>query len=136
MSRCGIRALSVHFHFSRPSRSRSAQRVPLRLIRVPLWITACVLAGACSRPDGDILYQPFGPADHLTDGFSGSSGLLDDAGETTDPLADAGQGGTGGDGSGNALPVDSGTDPDAATPIEGDAGELGDAAVTQEGETG
>jgi hypothetical protein len=91
-------------------------------VRVPLWITTWVLASACSRPDGDILYQPFWPADHLTDGVSGSSGLLDDGGADTDPFRDASQGGTGGAG-----PGDSGTELDAATPSDSGAGEPGDA---------
>jgi hypothetical protein len=132
--RSEIRALSVRFHFSGPSRSRSAHFGLHRLVRLPLWVTACVLGSACSRPDGDILYQPFGPADHLTDGTSGSSGLLEDAGEPTDPLRDGGQGGTGG--SGQEPPSDSGTETDAAPPGDGDAGELGDAALTPESDAG
>ena len=134
MRRSEIRALSVHSHFSRPLRTRSAHLTVRRLVRVPLWLTAWILASACERPDGDILYQPFWPADRLTDGVSGSSGLLEDAGEPTDtdPLRDASQGGTGGTGH---VPRDSGPELDAAAPSDSgagdprDAGEQGDAAL-------
>lgn len=127
----------MHFHFPRPSRSRSAHLELRRLVTVPLWLTAYVLASACSRPDGDILYQPFWPADRLADGVSGGAGLLEDAGAPTDtdPFRDASHGGTGGTGPGD-VPMDSGTALDAATPSDGDAGELGDAAVTPEGDAG
>jgi hypothetical protein len=134
VGRSRIRALSVHSHFSRPSRTRSVHLGVRRLARVPLWIAAWVVASACSRPDGDILYQPFWPADHLTDGVSGSSGLLEDAGDPTDPFRDASQGGTGGTGPGH-VPMDSGTEVDAGSPSDagtgepGDAGDPGDAAL-------
>lgn len=99
-------------------------------------MTACFIASACSRPDGDILYRPFGSADQLTDGVSGSPGVLEDAGEPTDtdPFRDASQGGTGG--TGDNPPSDSGTELDATAPGDGDAGELGDAAAAPDVDAG
>lgn len=120
----------------RPLRSRQEQPRLRQRIRLPLWIGASLVAGACSRPDGDILYRPFGPADHLTDGTSGRPGELIDAGYDPDPPGDASQGGTGGAdgvaGAGGSEPgepaPDSGTDSDAAapqdaaSPVEAEAG--------------
>lgn len=104
-------------HLSTRLRSGKEHRWPRQHVLIPLWIAASAIGQGCSRPDGDILYRPFGTADQLTDGIAGSAGLLD-AGDSgaSDPMRDASH--TGAGGAGPVEPIDSGLPSDAASPLD------------------
>jgi hypothetical protein len=114
-----------------------SQRVNSRSLRLVVAVTTGLLA-ACSRPDADILYRPFGGPDHLNDGLPGAGEVPVDE----EPLADAGLGSGAQDragdagqdpvpdaGGGTASLPDAGVDAGGSSDTGGDAGasSIGDA---------